>query len=123
METQNVQASKSGHYSVMLGSTTRTRRRIFLPPATPAWLGVQAEGQAEQPRIRLLSVPYALKAGDAQTLGGTAGFGLRSGDKLQLLVELKVERTGVFARPCLPRERPHGTTSQARNKPTVRKSS
>jgi len=34
------------------------------------WLGVQAQGQAEQPRVLLLSVPYALKAGDAQTVGG-----------------------------------------------------
>jgi trimeric autotransporter adhesin len=35
------------------------------------WLGVQVEGEAyEQPRVLLLSVPYALKAGDAQTLGG-----------------------------------------------------
>jgi hypothetical protein len=34
------------------------------------WLGVQPEGQAEQPRVLLLRGPYALKAGDAQTLGG-----------------------------------------------------
>jgi hypothetical protein len=34
------------------------------------WLGVQPEGQVEQTRIMLLSVPYALKAGDAQTLAG-----------------------------------------------------
>ena len=34
------------------------------------WLGVQPEGQAEQARVELVSVPYALKAGDAQTLGG-----------------------------------------------------
>jgi len=33
-------------------------------------LEVQAEGQEPQPRVMLLSVPYALKAGDAQTLGG-----------------------------------------------------
>ena len=34
------------------------------------WLGVQPEGQAEQPRVLLLSVPYALKAADAETIGG-----------------------------------------------------
>jgi hypothetical protein len=28
------------------------------------------EGQAEQPRVMLFSVPYALKAGDAATVGG-----------------------------------------------------
>jgi hypothetical protein len=34
------------------------------------WLGVQAERQHEQSLVLLVSVPYALKAGDAQTLGG-----------------------------------------------------
>jgi hypothetical protein len=34
------------------------------------WLAVQLSGQAEQARTVLLSVPYALKAGDAETLGG-----------------------------------------------------
>ena len=34
------------------------------------WLGIRPEGEAEQSRIMLLSVPYALKAADAETLGG-----------------------------------------------------
>lgn len=36
------------------------------------WLGVQVQvlGAPEQPRILLVSVPYAMKAGDAETLGG-----------------------------------------------------
>ena len=36
------------------------------------WLGVQANvpGEREQPRVLLVSVPYALKAADAETLGG-----------------------------------------------------
>jgi len=34
------------------------------------WLGVRIAEQAEQPRVLLLSVPYALKAGDAATTGG-----------------------------------------------------
>jgi hypothetical protein len=34
------------------------------------WLGVQVQGQAEQPRTLLLSVPYALKALDAETIHG-----------------------------------------------------
>ena len=34
------------------------------------WLGVQVQGQAEQPRTVLMSVPYALKAADAETIGG-----------------------------------------------------
>jgi hypothetical protein len=38
--------------------------------AEARWLGVQPEGQSEQPRVLLLSVPYALKAADAETVGG-----------------------------------------------------
>jgi hypothetical protein len=34
------------------------------------WVGVQVQGQAEQPRVLLVSAPYALKAGDAETIGG-----------------------------------------------------
>jgi hypothetical protein len=71
METQNVQADKAGHYTVALGST----QSQGLPPDIFAsgearWLGVQAQGQAEQPRVLLMSVPYALKALDAETIGG-----------------------------------------------------
>jgi hypothetical protein len=71
METQNVQTDKAGHYTVALGST----RSQGLPADTFAsgearWLGVQVQGQAEQPRVLLMSVPYALKALDAETIGG-----------------------------------------------------
>src|SRR4029077_15417782 len=71
METQNVQPDKTGHYSVMLGSTTT----LGLPASAFAsgearWLGVQTQGQAEQPRTLLMSVPYALKEADAETIGG-----------------------------------------------------
>jgi hypothetical protein len=71
METQNVTPDKSGHYTVVLGSTTTQGLPTDLFASGEArWLGVQAQGQAEQPRVLLLSVPYALKAGDAQTVGG-----------------------------------------------------
>jgi len=71
METQNAVPDKNGHYTVMLGSTTGTGLPSDIFVAGEArWLGVQPQGQGEQPRILLLSVPYALKAGDAQTVGG-----------------------------------------------------
>jgi hypothetical protein len=71
VETQNVQADKNGHYSVMLGSTSSQGLpgNLFVS-GEARWLGVQAQGQAEQPRTLLMSVPYALKAADAETLGG-----------------------------------------------------
>ncbi|HTZ95243.1 MAG TPA: tail fiber domain-containing protein [Terriglobales bacterium] len=71
METQNVRADNNGRYTVMLGSTTNYGLPSDLFVSGDArWLGVQAQGQPEQPRVWLLSVPYALKAADAQTLGG-----------------------------------------------------
>lgn len=71
IETQNVTLDRAGHYTVLLGSTTSQGL-----PASPfaageaRWLGVQVQGQAEQPRALLMSVPYALKALDAETIGG-----------------------------------------------------
>jgi hypothetical protein len=71
LETQNVQMDSTGHYKVMLGSTSSQGLPSALFVSGEArWLGVQVQEQAEQPRVLLLSVPYALKAGDAQTVGG-----------------------------------------------------
>jgi hypothetical protein len=71
METQNVQADSTGHYSVTLGATLTEGLPLELfASGEPRWLGVQISHQPEQPRVALLSVPYALKAGDAATIGG-----------------------------------------------------
>jgi hypothetical protein len=71
METQNVRLDKTGHYSVMLGATTSQGLPAHVFAHGEArWLGAQAQGQAEQPRVLLMSVPYALKALDAETVGG-----------------------------------------------------
>jgi len=71
VETQSVAVDAQGHYAVQLGATKVQGLPTDLFSAGEArWLGVQASGQHEQPRILLLSVPYALKAADAETLGG-----------------------------------------------------
>jgi hypothetical protein len=71
LETQNVTADKTGHYTVSLGATKADGMPLDLFASGEArWLGVQVEGQPEQTRIFLLSVPYALKAADAETIGG-----------------------------------------------------
>src|SRR5580700_7083102 len=70
-ETQNVQAGAGGHYTVLLGAAKSEGLPADLFSAEQAhWVGVSVEGQAEQPRILLVSAPYALKAGDAETLSG-----------------------------------------------------
>lgn len=71
MESQRVEPDKQGNYTVTLGSTTTGGLPTTLFAAGEArWLGVQISGQTEQPRVMLLAVPYAMKAGDAETLGG-----------------------------------------------------
>ena len=71
LETQNVQPDKTGRFTVALGSATATGLPTNLFASGEArWLGIQAQGQAEQARVMLLAVPYALKAADAETLGG-----------------------------------------------------
>jgi len=71
LETQNVNPDKNAHYSVTLGATKPQGIPLDLFSSGQAqWLGVLIEGQSEQPRVLLLSVPYALKAADAETIGG-----------------------------------------------------
>lgn len=71
METQNVQANAKGNYVVQLGAITPDGLPLELFTSGDArWLGVRVNGGEEQPRVLLMSVPYALKAADAQTLGG-----------------------------------------------------
>lgn len=71
METQNVQADASGHYTVQLGSASAhgLPTEIFLK-GEGRWLAIRIGSEPEQPRVLLPSVPYALKAADAETLGG-----------------------------------------------------
>ena len=70
-ENQTVQLDPAGHYSVLLGATNEEGlpQEVF-SAGEARWLGVRPDGQAEQPRILLLSVAYALKAADADMLGG-----------------------------------------------------
>jgi hypothetical protein len=71
LETQSVQADGKGSYTALLGSTKLDGLPAELFTSNEArWLGVQPEGQAEQPRILFASVPYALKAADAETFAG-----------------------------------------------------
>jgi hypothetical protein len=71
METQNVQVDKEGHYTAQLGATKREGMPVELfTTGEPRWLGVRINGEEEQARVLLVSVPYALKAADADTLGG-----------------------------------------------------
>jgi len=73
LETQNVELDEQGHYTVLLGSTKSEGLPLELfTSGEPRWLGAQVNlpKGVEQPRVLLVSVPYALKAADADTVGG-----------------------------------------------------
>jgi hypothetical protein len=81
LETQNVQAGANGHYTVLLGASKPDGLPTDLFTSEQArWVGVQISGQTEQARVLLVSAPYALKAGDAETVGGlpASAFALAS---------------------------------------------
>ena len=72
-ETQNVPLDAQGRYAVLLGMTKTEGLpvAVFNSPES-RWLGVwpQLEGEQEHSRVILVSVPYALKAADTETLQG-----------------------------------------------------
>ena len=72
-ETQSLQLDSQGHYTVLLGAGSSSGLPLDLFASGDAlWLGVKPElsGESELPRVLLVAVPYALKAADADTLGG-----------------------------------------------------
>ena len=72
-ETDNVEVDAQGHYTALLGSGSVNGLPLNLFVTGQAhWLAAQPAlpGSAELPRVLLVSAPYALKAGDAETIGG-----------------------------------------------------
>jgi hypothetical protein len=84
-ETQNVLADANGHFNVLLGAATAAGVPAELfGTGQSRWLGVTVARQQEMPRVLLASVPYALRAADADTLGGLPASSLsRNLDPLQ----------------------------------------
>jgi hypothetical protein len=72
-ETQTIEIDAQGRYSLLLGATRPDGipSEVFSGEAAH-WLGTVFEGagEVEGPRTRLTSVPYALRAAEADTLGG-----------------------------------------------------
>ncbi|HLW88062.1 MAG TPA: hypothetical protein VKR57_06180 [Terriglobales bacterium] len=71
LETQNIQPDAGGNFTAQLGAASSEGLPLALFSSGEArWLGVRINGGEEHPRVLLLSVPYALKAADAETVGG-----------------------------------------------------
>src|SRR4029077_814929 len=59
LETQNEQLDAAGRFTVLLGATKSQGLPMdIFDSAEARWIGMQPSGQAEQPRILLVSVPY-----------------------------------------------------------------
>lgn len=70
-ETQAVKCDAQGRYAVFLGAASPEGIPLELFTSSESrWIGVTPEGADEGPRTAILSVPYALKASDADTLSG-----------------------------------------------------
>ncbi len=98
VEQQTVTLDASGRYTLMVGGT--------LPDGVPQehfqtgagrWLGIAVSGEAEQPRIMLVTVPYAVRAREADTLAGktAADFVLNENLATSVKTALKAETTSV----------------------------
>jgi len=92
IETQNVQLDSAGKYTVLLGVTKPEGIPTDLFSSGEAqWLGVQVQGKTEQPRVLLVSVPYALRAAEADTLAGHAPTEFVTTDKLTSAVQQQMQ--------------------------------
>ena len=70
-EVQNVMIDAEGHYTVLVGmSRSEGLPEELFSGNVARWLGIRVNDEPEQPRAILAAVPYALKAADAETLGG-----------------------------------------------------
>jgi hypothetical protein len=67
-EVQHVQADDRGRFSAYLGTSSPLPQDVFSREQA-RWLSIGVDGR-EQPRAMLVAVPYALRAADAETLGG-----------------------------------------------------
>jgi hypothetical protein len=70
-EQQAVAADQNGAYSIRVGITQDGGvPKQFLLSGAGRWLGIAVQGEAEQPRIMLVSVAYADRAIEADRLSG-----------------------------------------------------
>ena len=115
LETQNVELDEQGGYTVLLGATKSEGLPLELfSSGEPRWLGVHVNlpREAELPRVLLVSVPYALKAADAETLGGKPASAFLTTESLP--------GAGASASPASPGALPKsGTAGVSKNAATT----
>jgi hypothetical protein len=109
-ETQRVSVSADGSYSVLLGAASQGGLPQTVFAAGQArWVGVSIDRAEEQSRSPLSSVAYAMKAGDAESVGGLSAANLVTKDELAKLAQT-VATTTVQAQPAIqPETTPTGS--------------
>jgi hypothetical protein len=95
-ELQQATLGADGRYAVFAGGTLPDGlpREIFVGNAAQ-WIGVAIQGEAEQPRVRMLSVPYAAHASNADTLGGVPVSSFVRSDGLTEAVKSTMKSEGI----------------------------
>jgi len=116
VESQTVAPDAQGRYSVLLGSgnTDGLPTDIFSDNSA-RWLAVKLPDGTAQPRMMLVSVPYAMKSVDSEKLGGkNAANYVQSADLPAKITDvlasdfgltrddLKAQRIAVKARNAMP---------------------
>lgn len=101
VEHQVVTLDGSGRYDVQFGSTLEAGLPPELFSGTPGvrWVGVAVENEPEQPRMMLLSVPYAARAATADSLAGRAASDFVLTDNLNEAVTAALETRAASATP------------------------
>src|SRR5216684_4173839 len=117
-ETQKLELDKQGGYTALIGATQPGGVPAELLRSDEArWLGVQVQGEPQGPRILLVSVPYALKAVEAEKLGGKSVSDFVLSENLGEQVRQVIQAQGqVAAQSTLtgtPQPRQVGTSSTA----------
>jgi len=98
IEQHLVTLDGAGKYTIFAGATRdEGLPKEFFLSGSAHWLGVGEQGEAEQFRIMLVSVPYALKAREADMLAGKAAadFVLSANLRDDVKSALKAESAGA----------------------------
>jgi hypothetical protein len=118
IETQKLEIDSRGRYTALLGATQAGGVPVEIFGSDEArWLGVQVEDQPQRPRTLLVSVPYALKAVEAEKLGGksVSDFVLTEslGEQVRQVIQAQGQVAGQPRLASTPQQRQVGTSSTA----------
>jgi len=124
-ETQKLQLDKQGSYTALIGATQPDGVPVGLFRSDEArWLGVQIQGESQRPRILLVSVPYALKAVEAEKLGGKSASDFVLSESLGEQVRQVIQAQGqVAAQPTSTGIQQQGQAKTSNNTLTPQASS